>query len=898
MGKRAACRIFIMSAIVVAPLWVLDRLAAQHSSPLVGVPSVQQAAKATAADSSQSAGRDGTQVAAITIDYPREGSVFPPDIVAPTFFWRDAAEGATAWLIEVAFSDGSASLRVKARGERWRIGEIDPHAISDTNELPKPTPQQAAAHTWKPDEATWKAILKHSVEHPATVTITGFRDDQPDQPLSRGQTSIQTSKDPVGAPIFFRDVPLIPAKTQQGVIAPIPHAAVPLVAWRLRYVNEPQSHLILNGLPVCANCHSFSRDGKTLGMDLDGPENDKGLYTITTVQAHTSIRKEDVISWSALRSSPESKMRTGFMSQVSPDGKFVVTMMKPKVANIADSLYTANFTDYHYVQVFFPTRGGLVWYSRATGELHDLPGADDPRYVQTDGVWSPDGKYIVFARAEAKDPYPEGKKLAEFPNDPNETQMQYDLYRIPFNDGKGGQPEPIAGASQNGMSNTFPKVSPDGRWIVFVKCRNGQLMRPDSELYIVPFQGGQARRLGCNLAIMNSWHSFSPNGRWLVFSSKTPSPYTQMYLTHLDENGNDTPAILIENATAANRAVNIPEFLNIPPGGLAKIDIPAADFYRQYDRAYELAAKGQNEAAIAEWKKALELDPGSAKAYNNLGVVLSREGKIDEAITYFQKAVDISPLLWGAQNDLAVALWEKRRLDEALQHMQQSLELSPVSAQIYEAFAAEPADRPSKGENLDAEYRHRIDAVMASILNPPQPLRLEDVPLGGPSSAATRSPSQGVSTPSDVFQRGDEASKESPEFDSLVAGLEIPRLWKLADQDKDNDKVDAAQRQILRIFLHSFETGTFLVTKQRYAQASMCFSVAAQAAQENPYILYTLARALALDKQEGKALKTLEKAAEKGFHDSGQVAGDQAFDGLRDRSDYRKALAQMRPSGS
>ena len=40
------------------------------------------------------------------------------------------------------------------------------------------------------------------------------------------------------------------------------------------------------------------------------------------------------------------------------------------------------------------------------------------------------------------------------------------------------------------MSNTFPKVSPDGRWIVFVQCRNGQLMRPDSQLYIVPAGAG------------------------------------------------------------------------------------------------------------------------------------------------------------------------------------------------------------------------------------------------------------------------------------------------------------------------------------------------------------------------------------------------------------------------
>ena len=170
-----------------------------------------------------------------------------------------------------------------------------------------------------------------------------------------------------------------------------------------------------------------------------------------------------------------------------------------------------------------------------------MPGADDPRYVQTDAVWSPDGKYVVFARAEAKDPYPEGQKLAEHANDPEETQIQYDLYRIPFNEGKGGQPVPIAGASQNGMSNSFPKVSPDGRWIVFVKCRNAQLMRPDSQLYIVPAEGGVARRMRCNTPLMNSWHSFSPNGRWLVFSSKSRSPYTQMFLTHLDAEGNDSP---------------------------------------------------------------------------------------------------------------------------------------------------------------------------------------------------------------------------------------------------------------------------------------------------------------------------------------------------------------------
>ena len=41
--------------------------------------------------------------------------------------------------------------------------------------------------------------------------------------------------------------------------------------------------------------------------------------------------------------------------------------------------------------------------------------------------------------------------------------------------------------------------------------------------------------------------------------------------------GNDSPAILIDNATAANRAVNIPEFVNIDPDGIRDIQVHVAD---------------------------------------------------------------------------------------------------------------------------------------------------------------------------------------------------------------------------------------------------------------------------------------------------------------------------------
>ena len=669
--KRLAVRVLIVAAVGVALVALLARLAAQHGPRTAGLLSARIAGSTCSADSSRPSRPQVARLAPITIDYPAEGSVFPPEITPPTFLWRDAAERARVWLIDVAFADGSAGIQAESRGERLRIGEIDPRCFAaESNELPKLTPQQAAARTWKPDNATWETIKKHSTKRSATVTITGYADDNLVQAVSQSRVVIQTSIDPVGAPIFYRDVPLMPNEGEKGVIQPLPVGAIRLIQWRLRNVGESRSRLLLEDMHTCANCHSFSRDGRTLGMDLDGPANDKGLYALAAVQPHMSIRNEDVISWTSLRDDTVAQRRIGFRSQVSPDGRYVVTTFK-------GSYYVVNFMDYRFLQVFYPTRGILAWYDRATGRRQPLPGADDPRYVHTDAVWSPDGKYLVFARAEAKDPYLEGAKLAKHANDPNETQIQYDLYRIPFNVGKGGRPERIAGASRNGMSNTFPKVSPDGRWIVFVQCRNGQLMRPDSQLCIVPAEGGQVRRMRCNTPLMNSWHSFSPNGRWLVFSSKSRSPYTQMYLTHLDEDGRDSPAILIENATAANRAVNIPEFVNLPPDGLLNIDVPVAEFYRLFDRALELAARGQNDAAIAEWKRALQLDPGDARANYNLGRALLQKGGLDEARTHFQNAVEANPEFGEAQNNLGVVLAQQGKLDEAIIHLQNAVEVNP-----------------------------------------------------------------------------------------------------------------------------------------------------------------------------------------------------------------------------
>jgi tetratricopeptide (TPR) repeat protein len=616
--------------------------------------------------------------ASVTIDYPQDGSIFPPDIIPPTFIWRDTGATAKSWRIAISFADGSQPIHATSHGEPVQIGKIDPRCVSENNKPPSLTPEQAAAHTWIPDVDTWAIIKQHSVEHPAIIEITGA----PDSPVSEGRVTLTTSKDPVGAPIFYRDVPLMPSEGAKNFIQPLAPSSLFLINWRLRFINQPESRLLIHDLHTCANCHSFSADGKTMGIDVDGPKNDKGLYAVVPIKANMSIRNQDMVSWNSDMS--VGKSRVGFMSQLSPDGQFVVSTFAGQGQNIPSSFFVQNFKDYRFLQVFYPTRGILAVYNRATGLREPLPGADDPKYVQTDGVWSPDGKFIIFARAEAKDPYTDGQELPTHANDPNEVQIQYNLYRIPFNGGKGGQPEPILGASNNGMSNNFPKVSPDGRWIVFVKCRNGQLMRPDSQLYIVSVNGGVARRMRCNTSLMNSWHSFSPNGRWLVFSSKSRSVYTQMYLTHIDEQGQDSPPIYIDNSTASNRAVNLPEFVNIKPDQMESIDVPASDLYRIIDNALALQQAGDNAAALEEWKKALDIDPNDARANNGIAIALSVSGDSDGAIAYLRKATQINSDFFEAYYNLGLELAKKNRVNEAIDAWLNTVRIRPNFAAGHE----------------------------------------------------------------------------------------------------------------------------------------------------------------------------------------------------------------------
>jgi len=479
--------------------------------------------------------QNDAEYSGLTILYPLDDTLFPPEIVPPTFRWEDGKSGANTWLVTIEFQDDAKSMNL--------LG-----VLADSPE-------------WTPSAKEWETIKKLSLEKTAKVAILGVNSSDPAKILSGGRISISTSKDEVGASLFYREVnlPFIDAVKDPSHIR-----------WRYGAISSPeQPPIVLDNLPVCGNCHSFTADGKTLAMDVDYANN-KGSYVITPVAEEMVIATSDIITWYDYKKD-DGELTFGLLSQISPDGSLVVSTVK-------DNSVFVPKPDLAFSQLFFPIKGILCVYNRITETFQSLPGADDPQYVQSEPVWSPDGKYIVFVRAKAyklKGVEADRKVLltqeecAEFLEDGK--PFPFDLYRVPYNDGKGGKAEPLRGASNNGMSNYFAKYSPDGKWIVFCKAKSYSLLQPDSNLYIIPAEGGEARKLRCNTGLMNSWHSWSPNSRWLVFTSKINTPYTQLFLTHIDEEGRSTPPVLLSQFTASDRAANIPEFVNNKPTAIKKI---------------------------------------------------------------------------------------------------------------------------------------------------------------------------------------------------------------------------------------------------------------------------------------------------------------------------------------
>jgi len=182
----------------------------------------------------------------------------------------------------------------------------------------------------------------------------------------------------------------------------------------------------------------------------------------------------------------------------------------------------------------------LAYYLVGAGKVKTTPALAQKDRLETYPSWSPDGRYLYFCSAP--------KRWTENTIPDCYNEIKYDLVRISYDleSDKWGELETVLSAQDTGLSIVLPRISPDGRWLLFCMCEYGcfPVYQSSSDLYIMDLRGAQEsgqykyRRLNINSDQSESWHSWSSNSRWIAFSSKRGSgPFTRSYIAYVDLEG-------------------------------------------------------------------------------------------------------------------------------------------------------------------------------------------------------------------------------------------------------------------------------------------------------------------------------------------------------------------------
>ncbi|MBR4834049.1 MAG: PD40 domain-containing protein [Thermoguttaceae bacterium] len=217
----------------------------------------------------------------------------------------------------------------------------------------------------------------------------------------------------------------------------------------------------------------------------------------------------------------------------------------------------------------FDLLSDLALFDAKTNELRRLTATNG--IFETFPTWAPDGSalYYCAARVEPKSAENDvrgredelAKRIDEF---------RYDIMRMSFDEKTRtfGAPETVVAASERGRSALHPRISPDGKTLVWTEAASGTfpIWRPEADLFAKNMETGEERPLtAANGENSDSYHSFDSSGRWMVFSSRREDGlYTRLYFTYFDENGWETkPFVLPQRDPMRNRrffkSYNVPE---------------------------------------------------------------------------------------------------------------------------------------------------------------------------------------------------------------------------------------------------------------------------------------------------------------------------------------------------
>jgi Tol biopolymer transport system component len=299
----------------------------------------------------------------------------------------------------------------------------------------------------------------------------------------------------------------------------------------------------------CINCHSY-QNYKTDNM----------LFHVRLSNAGTVIVNDGKISKRNLKR--DYTISSGVYPAWHPTQKLI--------AFSTNKTRQAFHTQHPNKIEVFDEASDLILYDVTTDSVSIV--SNDSTLLEVYPTWSPDGKYLYYCKSV---PLPE--ELRDKDITLNYQKVQYNLYRRSFDMSSHcfGEEELVYDAASANKSVTLPRISPDGRYLLFAEGQYGcfHIRHADGDIVCMPLDTEAHSRIDLtnfnSEGFADSYPTWSSNGHWIMCSSRRgDGNFSRIYISYFNK-GKVEKAFMLpqkdpEHNTFRLKCYNRPEFMVEP----------------------------------------------------------------------------------------------------------------------------------------------------------------------------------------------------------------------------------------------------------------------------------------------------------------------------------------------
>ncbi len=287
----------------------------------------------------------------------------------------------------------------------------------------------------------------------------------------------------------------------------------------------------------CMNCHIHGQQRGDLSIFYIRGENGGAILNRDGKIRKLTLKTPGMLSATVYGDLHPSGRFGVFSTNIIIPGLHGMSRMRTEVYDTASDLTIADFDN---------------------NRMINLPHTARADRFETFPCFTADGESVIYCVADT------------LPVPRDVDKLMYHLVQVPFDSSTGEmgtQVDTLWNANQRNSSVCYPKVSPDGRWVMFTTADYGTfpINHNESTLTLLDLKTGETNELS-SIKGENSdtFHTWSSDSRWFVFASKRgDAQYSKAYFCHLDDEGNPTKPFILPQKSSRFYDTNFHSF-NVP----------------------------------------------------------------------------------------------------------------------------------------------------------------------------------------------------------------------------------------------------------------------------------------------------------------------------------------------